>query len=214
MLSQFYRKHSPAILVFCVLLLPVVFHLGESVPSNNDIETWLPRNSQLRTNYDDFCDTFGADETILIAFQKPFPDPERLAAAAGRIAGIEGIQTCWTRQSIVETMLKNGVDEDAAKQRLVNLMATSDESIETLLVTLNQHGTENRYATVDALRHQLNYCQLDNAILAGSPVVGTHLEVLGSRERALLLFTGTLLICGALLHFHIRCWNWWRRARS
>ena len=207
MLSQFYRKHSPAILVFCVLLLPVVFHLGESVPSNNDIETWLPRNSQLRTNYDDFCDTFGADETILIAFQKPFPDPERLAAAAGRIAGIEGIQTCWTRQSIVETMLKNGVDEDAAKQRLVNLMATSDESIETLLVTLNQHGTENRYATVDALRHQLNYCQLDNAILAGSPVVGTHLEVLGSRERALLLFTGTLLICGALLHFHIRCWR-------
>lgn len=207
MLSQFYRKHSLTVLSFCVLLLPVVFYFGESVPSNNDIETWLPRNSQLRTDYDEFCETFGADETILIAFQKPFPESDRLSAAAGRIAGLEGIQTCWTRQRVVEAMLQNGVEEETANQRLINLMATSDESIETLLVTLNEYGTQNRYATVDALRHQLEYCRLDHAILAGSPIVGTHLEVLGSRERALLLFTGTLVICGALLHFHIRCWR-------
>ncbi len=207
MVSQFYRRHSANILLFCLAALPILTICSELVVSNNDIETWLPRNSQTRTDYDNFCRTFGADETILVAFQKPFPEPSRLTAASGRLAGLEGVASCWTRQQLMDTMMANDVSEDIAKSRLVHLMATPDDELETMLVSLNRHGTQNRKQVCDEVRSQLAYCQMPHAVLAGGPIVGTQLDKLGSRKQAAALFMLTMGICFVLLHLNINCWK-------
>ena len=207
MVSDFYKKHSSAILLFCLAALPVFTVCSELVTSNNDVETWLPRNSDVRREYDEFSRTFGNDETILVAFERPFPDAARLDAASGRISGLPGVSSCWTRQNLVDAMLANNVSEGNANQRLVNLMAAPDDSLETMLITLNEEGTADRGSAVKQIRDQLAYCQLGNAVLAGGPIVGTQLDKLGSRKRAALLFCLTLLICFGLLYVNVGCWK-------
>ena len=207
MVSDFYRRHSVALLLSCVAALPILIILGELLPANNDIETWLPRKSQVRQNYNDFCRTFGADETILIVFKTPFPSEERIEAASKRLAGLKGIASCWTRQQVLQTMLSNNVSEKTAKNRLVNLLASPNDDLETMLVSINEHGTANRRHTLGEIRGQLEYCQMENAILAGGPIVADQLDILGSRERSMVLFGLTLLICFGLLHLNIGCWK-------
>lgn len=207
MVTDFYSRYSRSLVILLMAALPVLTIVGELVPSNNDIETWLPRNSQIRTEYDEFCHTFGADETILIAFERPFPAPEKIQALSGRLEGLSGIAACWTRQHVLESMLANEVSEDRARERLVNLMSTSDDSLETLMVSINQHGLDHRMQTVAEVRHQLSYCDLEDAVLAGAPVVATQLDKLGSRKRASILFGLTLLICFVLMRFNIGCWK-------
>lgn len=207
MVTDFYSRYSRSLVLCLMAALPVLTIVGEMVPSNNDIETWLPRNSEIRTEYDEFCRTFGADETILIAFERPFPSPEKIAALSGRLEGLEGIAACWTRQHVLESMLANDVSEAHARERLINLMSTSDDSLETLMVSINEHGLDHRMQTVAAVRHQLSYCDLEDAVLAGAPVVATQLDKLGSRKRASLLFGLTLLICFLLMRVNIGCWK-------
>lgn len=207
MVSDFYRRHSATLLLILLVALPILTLLGERIPSNNEIETWLPRNSESRVNYDEFCRTFGADETILIAFEKPFPSPKRLQALSGRIQGLEGIGSCWTRYQVLEAMHSNSVRPDTAKSRLVNLMSTPQDELETLLISVNQHGIAHRKQTIEEIRRQLQYCRMNQAVLAGGPIVADQLDRLGSRRQATTLFTLTLLICFLLLRFHIGCWK-------
>lgn len=207
MVSRFYERHSRRILLLCLCILPVVTICGELVPSNNDVEAWLPRDSRIRREYNHFRETFGADETVLIAFEQPFPAPERIAAAARRIAGLDGVATCWTRRDLLESMLSNHVEQDSAEERLVHLMAAPDGSLETMLVSIGQGGTKDRRKTVREIRDQLAYCQLDRAILAGGPIVGTQLDRLGNRKNSAMLFGLTILICFGLLHLNIGCWK-------
>ena len=157
MVSNFYRRHSLVLVLSCLAILPGLTFLGERVPSNNDIETWLPRHSTVRTEYDQFCSTFGADETILIAFEKPFPSPEQIESLSGRMSGLQGVASCWSRQQIVTAMLSNDVSEEVAHERLVNLMAAKDDSLETLLISINTYGIKHRAETVADIRYQLEY---------------------------------------------------------
>ena len=207
MVSDFYRRQSIALLLCCLVVLPVLTFLGNQVSSNNDIETWLPRNSEIRDNYDSFCDTFGRDETILIAFEKPFPEPARLQAASDRLTGLPGVSVCWTRRRIVESMLSNQVQRATANDRLVNLLTTVNDDLETMLVSINDHGIAHRRQTVAAIRGQLAYCNMSTAILAGGPIVATQLDHLGSRKRSSMLFLLTLVICLVLLRLNIGCWK-------
>ncbi|MCA9083946.1 MAG: MMPL family transporter [Planctomycetaceae bacterium] len=207
MVSDFYRRHSSALLLSCLIALPILAVLGEHVTTNNDIEAWLPRNSQIRQDYDSFCRTFGADENILIAFPQPFPEESRLKALAGRLSGLPGVAHCWTRQQVIDAMKSNGVSDHAARERLINLLTTSGDELETILVSLNREGTANRGETVREVNQQLRYCRLGTAICAGGPVVGTRLDNLGSRKRASTLFGLTLLVCFTLLFLNIACWK-------
>ena len=207
MTSEFYKRHSNTILLSCLIALPVLTLIGEMVPSNNSIETWLPRNSQIRLDYDHFCHTFGADETVLIAFENPFPSPERIEAAASRLDGLDGVASCWSRQQVLETMLANDVSEQTAKDRLVHLLATPADDLETMLVSINEHGTANRKQTLTEIRDQLTYCGMDHAVLAGGPIVAEQLDKLGNRKQATYLFGLTLLICFLLLRLNIGCWK-------
>ena len=144
MVSHLYRSYSGRLLLCCLVLLPVVYICGEQVPSNNDIETWLPRNSQVRQEYDRFCRTFGADETILVAFERPFPESTRLQSAARRIDRLEGVESCWTRHDVMQAMVDNSVGENVAADRLENLLASPDASLETMLISIDEIGRQDR----------------------------------------------------------------------
>ena len=66
MISSFYQHYSKWILWGVVLTFPFVWHQSESIRSNNDIETWLPRDTEVRQNYEDFKADFGGEEVIVI----------------------------------------------------------------------------------------------------------------------------------------------------
>ena len=207
MASDFYNRHSKGIIIACIVVLPVLTILGEQIPSNNDIDTWLPRDSASRIAYDDFYRTFGADETILIAFERPFPEGERLAAFTQRLLGLKGVANCWSRHDVIDAMTSNSVSEATAEERLVNLLSTPEDRLETILLTINEFGSDNRSETIQLIREQLAYCSMDNAIVAGGPIVADQLDKLGNRQEAMFLFTMTLIICYLLLWANIGCWK-------
>lgn len=207
MVSSFYRRRSLTILLLCLAALPGLTWIGEQMPSNNNIETWLPRNSDLRSQYDHFCNTFGKEEGVLVAFQQPYPQPERIHALAGRLESLKEVSVCWTRNKVLEVMASNQVSEAVAQQRLVHLLTSPDDSLESLLVVLDVEQIRNRGETVARIREQLDYCGLNNAIVAGGPVVATQLDALGSRKNATLLFGLTLVICLLLLQVNVGCWK-------
>ena len=108
---------------------------------------------------------------------------------------------------MIDAMTSNSVSESTARNRLVNLMSTPKDRLETILLTINEHGSDNRADTIVAIREQLEYCSMDNAILAGGPIVADQLDKLGNRQQAMFLFTLTLIICYLLLWANIGCWR-------
>ena len=66
MISDFYRTYSKSLLLVLGLTFPLLALYAESIPSNNDIETWLPANTQVRETYDHFRRHFGAEDVVLI----------------------------------------------------------------------------------------------------------------------------------------------------
>lgn len=207
MVSAFYRRYSIPLLVICVCLMPWLMWQGERLPANNNIETWLPRDSQVRQSYDHFCRTFGADETVIIAFDRPFPEDQRVRALAARLRGLDGIADCRTTADLMTLMTDNDVEPEDAAARLVNLVTEPENNLQTLLLVLDRSARQNRFRTMQAIRQQLDYLDLNNAIVAGPPVVATQLDVLGSRESSKKLFAVTLTICGALLFMNLGCWK-------
>lgn len=207
MISCLYRRHSLPLLLACALALPFLMWYGDRIPANNGLDAWLPKDNAARRDYDEFVRTFGAEETVLIAFQQPFPEPQRLASAAKRLGGLPGIRSCWTREQFVQKMLANGVDAATAEERIVHLLQAPARDLETLILSLTDDPTVSRKLLLEQIRGQLEYCELDNAIVAGGPVVTAQLDKLGGRERGRTLFQLTLLICAGLLYLNIGCWK-------
>lgn len=207
MIADFYRRHSMTLIISCLIALPVLTWYGERMPSNNDIEAWLPNDSQVRRDYDEFVRTFGADETILVGFQKPFPAPERLNSLARRLGSLPGVGACWTRGDVVDLMTANHVDAATADERLLHLLRAPAGDLETLMLSLKSDRFASRSELLEQIRSQLQYCDMENAIVAGAPVVTSQLDMLGSRENGRTLFALTLLICAVLLYFNIGCWK-------
>lgn len=207
MVSQTYKQFSARALLLCLLGLPVLYALGEQIPSNNNVETWLPANSQIRTQYDEFTRTFGAEESIIVAFEAPFPEQSLLDSLSARIGGLPGVGTCWNQADLIRKMTDNHVESEVATQRLVNLLSSEKDSLRTLLISINETGLKDRQATVQQIEEQLTYCELSHAVLAGSPVVAGRLDELGSHKKAATLFFLNLVICFLLLNLSVGCWR-------
>ena len=62
MLSRFYKKHSAAVLWLVALSFPYFFIQSHALRQNNNIETWLPKESPVRLRYEQFKKQFGVEE--------------------------------------------------------------------------------------------------------------------------------------------------------
>ncbi|MAX37691.1 MMPL family transporter [Gimesia sp.] len=209
MISSFYKKYSRQLIwgVFCTL--PILTFLAELLPSNNDIETWLPKDSDVRIVYDRFKAEFGAEEVVLVAVQGGLDQPSLVEATAGRIESLPTVRQCWTPERLKSILHEFKVEPAEIDKRLNGLLMNSEKNVAGILVLLSDTGIKNRAGTVQGIREKLEYNQLtgNEVQLAGAPVVIAELDRLGSQKNNKKFFIITLLISLCLLYYSFREWK-------
>lgn len=209
MISAFYRKYSGRILLTVLVTLAPAAWYAETIPCNNDIETWLPDNSSARAEYQQFQHIFGADESIAIGYQREMLEPQQVAALSSRIAGLKGVQHSWTSDEFQSLLTQLRVSKEEARARVTRLTQSEDGRYNAILIVLNEWGLKNRSELVASIRAQLDYAELDQSriALAGAPVVVTELDRLGNRDNNKWFFILTLLVCLGLLQKSLKSWR-------
>ena len=209
MISNFYRRYSVAILWFVGLSFPWLFYQAEQMPSNNDIETWLPRETPVRSLYEDFKQDFGAEEVIVIGLPRDSTSPKLVEAFAGRMERLKGIRLCWTPDRMTARMREFGVDEKEARERLDGLLTSKSGDLIGVVAMLSEAGVKDRARVVDEVKQTLAYCQLplETVALTGAPVIVTELDRLGSQKsnRQFFLLTCGISLC--LLYYSFGHWG-------
>lgn len=213
MLSAFYQRWYRHILWALALTAPLLWYQAQQIRSNNDIEAWLPRGTEVRQQYEQFKHEFGGEETILLSVSREQVSDELIAGLASRCGRLPTIQACWTAETLQERMAEFGVDESARAERLVGLLVDPSGKTAGILLLLSETGLRDRAAAVDDVRQVLNYCRIpDQAIaLTGTPVIITELDRLGNQKAGLKFFLISQGICLALMYL---CFGHWGMSLS
>ena len=208
MLSSFYKKYGARLLLLALAVFPFLHYHAETIPSNNNIEAWLPEKSEVRREYDEFKLRFGAEEVILIGLDHSLGD-DLIESIAGRIERSPGIRQCWTPQRMRHVMRELTVTEPDIEQRLRGLFISPTGERVGVVVTLSDHGITDRSGAVASIREVLKYCQIEghDVNIAGAPVVIDELNRLGGRESNKKFFFISLGICLCLLYVQLRDWR-------
>ncbi|MFN0198024.1 MAG: efflux RND transporter permease subunit [Planctomycetaceae bacterium] len=209
MISSFYQAHSKSIICLVILSFPVLFYIGAGITSNNDIETWLPRNTPERAVYEQFKDDFGMDESIIIGIDTTDVDARLVEAFAGRIDQTFGIRSCWTPDRLRSRMHEFGVADASSHERLNGMLLSSSGKMIGLVATLTPEGIAQRGRVVAGVQEAIQYCQLspEQVALTGEPVIVTELDRLGGKTSNNKFFTLTLLISLSLLYYFVGHWG-------
>ena len=203
MISYFYRRYSRLILGVVALSFPLLWLVAESIPSNNDIETWLPQDTDVRRTYEEFKQDFGAEEIIVVGLPKSEATPELIESFAGRLDRLPGIRHCWTPARMVERMREFGVAADEAHRRIDGLLQTQTGGLVGIVAALSEAGIKDRGKTTADVRAALAYCQFDaeRVALTGAPIIVTELDRLGSSKSNKHFFLLTCVISLTLLYY-------------
>lgn len=192
-----------------LLTLPILSYVASTIPTNNDIETWLPAESVLKKQYDQFRDDFGTEEIIFLGLKDGANDSALISSLAKRIERHPEIQCCWTSDRLREVMSDLHVSEEAIRTRIVGMTESPHGELKAILLQLSPLGTTDRNAVVRVIHEELAYCQIQDKqiILAGGPVVVAELDRLGGQSENQKFFLLTLLIGFGLLLVIIRDWR-------
>lgn len=206
MLTSLYLRHGRWLLVLAAIAFPFVYWQAESMPSNNDLETWLPKESDVRSTYDMFKEEFGAEEVILVGLPHLGADDPLVESVAERLTQLPGIRHCWSPRRFGQVMRNLSVSEEKIEERITGLTLAKDKKMLGLVAMLSQSGLQDRTGTVADVEQVLDYCQLrgDDVLLTGGPVVAAELNRLGGTKNNKGFFVFTLLICSVLLYYFIR----------
>lgn len=209
MVSNFYQKHGKTLLWIVALSFPILSIQADSLPTNNDIETWLPRDSDVRDTYNRFKCDFGAEEVVLIGLNRDNDDPNLVEAVRQRIERLSGIGTCWSPATVRADLREMQVSDAEIDRRLEGFLVSPSGELTGLIAVLSDDGLKHRAKTVREIREQLEYCQLrdDDFALAGSPVVVSELDRLGNAKSTQKYFLLTLLLSLCMLYYTIRQWR-------
>lgn len=209
MIAQFYRKFSKQILWGLVIIFPILMVLSEQIPVNNDIETWLPESSDVRVTYNEFKETFGGEEIILIGLNQEKVSPRLVHAIMKRVDRLDEVEQCWDSKQLTESMYQLGVTEEDIEARLKGLVYSSDKKISAIIIAPSKAGFADRAGTVSKIREELNYCQIseEDYYLAGTPVIVAELDRLGNKKNSERFFMFTLLVSMVLLYVSLRDWK-------
>jgi predicted RND superfamily exporter protein len=209
MISEFYRQYSRLILWAVGLSFPVLWYVADHIPSNNDIETWLPRDTPVRREYEEFKRDFGAEEVIVIGLSAADIDTKQIEALAGRIDRLPGIRHCWTPARMVTRMKDFGVEEDEANRRITGLLKSRTGDMFGMIAVLSEVGVKDRGGTTDSVKEAITYCQLDpeHVAFTGAPVIVSELDRLGSQKTNRRFFLLTCAISLGLLYYSVGHWG-------
>ncbi len=202
------RRNALIVVGTCLLLLPLLALEGESLPSNNNVETWLPKDSQVRREYDFFKESFGGEEMILIGLELDASDP-LVESIAGRIQERPEFRVCWSPTRLRDEMTALGVSADRAESQITGLTLAEDGGLVGLAAFLSDEGIANRAQAVHAVHDVLDYCQIDSGdvLLTGAPVVVTELDRLGGVAANRFFFGLALFFCVFILWGVFREWR-------
>lgn len=209
MISHFYQQYSRLILWGVALSFPALWFFAERMPSNNDVETWLPRNTPVRMEYEEFKQDFGAEEIIVIGLHRQDVDDKLVEALAGRLDRLPGIRRCWTPARMIARMKEFGVDETEASERLTGLLQSRTTDMIGVIAVLSDKGVKSRSETSAQVRATLEYCQFDpdRIALTGAPIIVSELDRLGSQKSNRRFFLITCAISLALLYYSFGHWG-------
>lgn len=201
MISRFFHRYYRWIIFFVVLTFPLLWWQAESIPTNNDIETWLPRNTEVRQEYERFKRDFGAEEILVIGLQQDV-DPHLIEPLARRLERLDELKIVWTPTRLRSTMMHLGVPEEEAQQRLTHLLLSPTGAMQGLVASMSEAGSRNRASTVNKVRKALEFCGLSSnqVALNGAPVIVTELDKMGSQRANRGFFLITLAISLTLLY--------------
>lgn len=121
MLSNFYRRYSVPLLWAIAFSFPYFTYYAETIKTNNDLETWLPKDTPARMAYEDFKKEFGVEEVIVVGLNNSTSDDRLIEAIAGRLDHARGIEKCWTPERLKSFMERMGVSDEVAEKRLNGL---------------------------------------------------------------------------------------------
>ncbi len=203
MISFLYRRHGSLLLWFVALTFPLFYWQANSIKSNNDIETWLPRDTGVRQEYERFKRDFGVEEIIVVGLQRSMVSNSLVEAIAARLERIEGIRSLWTPDRMAARMTALGVADTEAHQRLAGLVESPDGKHIGLIALLDEDGAHHRAAVVQRVEAELDYCRLERAdyALTGPPVIVSELDRLGSQEANKKYFAVTVALSLGLLYY-------------
>ena len=209
MLTTLYQRHGRWLLVLAAIAFPFLAWQGESMPSNNDIETWLPIESEVRSTYEMFKQEFGAEEVILVGLPNLSPDDPLVESVAERLSQLPGIRHCWSPNRFGQAMRELSVSEEKITERLTGLAIAKDKRMLGLVALLSPSGLVDRSATVRDVEKVLDYCQLrgDDVLLTGGPVIVAELNRLGGVSHNKIFFIMTLVLTTALMYHCIGEWK-------
>ncbi|MCA9054336.1 MAG: MMPL family transporter [Planctomycetaceae bacterium] len=206
MLTGFFRLYSRHLLATALLVLPWLAVQSDSLPANNNLETWLPAESSVREAYQGFTQEFGAEELILVGLVDRAADDPLVEAVAGRLERLPGIRQCWTPQRLQKIISDLGVPANEASTRLSGLTTSTDQRLTGIIALLSEEGVRDRSATVADVRAELGYCRVgeDEVLLSGAPVVVAELDRLGSTRANKVFFLSSFVISAILLFYILR----------
>ncbi len=209
MLSSFYQRYSLPLMAVVLLSFPILTWQAETIRSNNDIETWLPRETPVRATYEQFKRDFGIEEVIVIGTTSDSHDLRLFEAVAKRIERVPGIRHCWTPDRFLAVMKDFGVEEAEARHRLQGLVLSESGKTVGLFALLTEEGLHQRGAVVKAVHKEMEYCQLTEPeyFFSGAPVIVSELDRLGSKKANRRFFLITLMLSLGLLYYSSRHWG-------
>jgi len=209
MLSNFYKKYSVHLLCALAISFPFLTIAANSIPSNNDIETWLPKDSPVRATYEQFKRDFGVEEVIVLGIDRQAADDQLIESLATRLDQLPGIRQCWTPARMQQVMTDLGVSPEEAARRLEGLVMSESGQLVGMVALLSDAGLKDRPGTVADVRAEIDYCQLrgEDVCLTGAPVIVTELDHLGSQNSNRKFFLVTLALSLGLLYFSIGHWG-------
>ena len=178
MISAFYERYSRAIVVAMLASLAVFYPLAESIPSNNDTESWLSDNNEARRVYDGFRFHFGGEEIILIGLERDQHSDTFVEALCGRLERLEEVRQVWSPQRFEKLMSGFGLSDSEIEQRLRRVAVSSDGKLAGVAVLLTDAGLADRGTTVSNVYDVLEYCQLkpSDLHLTGAAVIVAELD--------------------------------------
>ncbi|TWT62205.1 efflux RND transporter permease subunit [Rubinisphaera italica] len=208
-IDNFYRNYSRHLLVLMFISLPLLAYEAAQIPTNNDVETWLPAQSELKLRYDRFRQDFGSEEMLVLGFKNDANNPQLVSALAERLETLKGVRQAWDSKRFRDVMRELQVPEEAIQERLIGMTESVDGNYRAILVLLSEEGTADRGLVVQAIRDQLEYCQIttEQFAFAGGPVIVSELNRLGGPKNNRKFFLLTLFLGFLLLLAMLRDWR-------
>lgn len=208
-IENFYQRHSRHLLAALIFSLPFLVFEAARIPTNNDVETWLPAQSELKQRYDRFREDFGSEEMIVVGLKNGADEERLVSALANRLEQVPGVRQTWDSTRFRQMMEELQVPEATIQERLVGMTESADGEFLAILVLLSQEGTAAREDVVAGIRQELEYCQIpqNQYALAGGPVIVAELDRLGGQKNNRKFFLMTLLLGFLMLMGIVRDWR-------